>query len=77
MHSCSIGLNHQLEALTARDAGRTERARRIERARLDRADLMRDLTPIADWPAAPAGRPRCTARAGQDCRRTNERPHLY
>ena len=41
-------LNQKLDALTAQVAYLTEQARADERQRQDRAELMRDLTPIAD-----------------------------
>jgi uncharacterized protein YjgD (DUF1641 family) len=48
MDTSSMELNHKLDALTAQVAYLTEQARLTERARQDRAELMRDLTPIAD-----------------------------
>ena len=41
-------LNQKLDALTAKVAYLAEQARTDERQRQDRAELMRDLTPIAD-----------------------------
>src|SRR5512143_2580127 len=41
-------LNQKIDALTAQVAYLTEQAQVAERQRADRAELMRDLTPIAD-----------------------------
>ena len=48
METSTAELNQKLDALSAQVAYLTEQARLAERARQDRAELMRDLTPVAD-----------------------------
>lgn len=48
MEPSLVELHQKVDALTAQVAYLTEQARIIERQRADRAELMRDLTPIAN-----------------------------
>ena len=48
MDSSLAELNQKLDALTEQVAYLSEQARQAERQRKDRAELMRDLTPVAE-----------------------------
>jgi uncharacterized protein YjgD (DUF1641 family) len=48
MDQSIVELNHKMDELSAQVAYLAEQARVIERQRADRAELMRDLTPIAN-----------------------------
>ena len=48
MEQSLVELNQKLDALTAQVAYLTDQAQMVERQRQERAELMRDLTPIAN-----------------------------
>ncbi len=48
MDQSMVDLNHKIDALTTQVAFLTEQAKIAERQRADRAELVRDLTPIAN-----------------------------
>ena len=48
MDQSMVDLNQKIDALTTQVAYITEQAELAERQRADRAELMRDLTPIAN-----------------------------